>query len=214
MSQTAKARKGCKSRLLIRACLSQVQAQPFLPLWGNYSSCVAWRQQGPQAQLVCNTTQVAVNPLAPTPTFPPSSPHQQRDRNQTNRNLLKVYKSGMKNKDSSHVFTPSLLPLQEWGDETWGCAITRLLDWVLNMRDPRQVAFDFVSLPFLLLLHVFCILRHQRGDSGAYKVCLQTRKHNKPWKQTGHLTNVKLYSVGLLQQAENKWFLPNLQHNI
>lgn len=63
----------------------------FFPLRGNYSSCVAWRQQGPQAQLVCNTTQVAVNPLAPTPTFPPASPHQWRDRNQTNRNLLKVF---------------------------------------------------------------------------------------------------------------------------
>lgn len=92
VSQTAKARKGCKSRLLIRACLSQVQTQPFFsPFRGNYSGCVAWRQQGPQAQLVCNTTQVAVNPLAPAPAFPPSSPHQWRDRNQTKRNLLKVY---------------------------------------------------------------------------------------------------------------------------
>lgn len=102
----------------------------FFPLRGNYSSCVAWRQQGPQAQLVCNTTQVAVNPLAPTPTFPPASPNQWRDRNQTNRNLLKVYLSGMENKGSGHVFAPSLLLLQERGDETRGCAITGLPDWV------------------------------------------------------------------------------------
>lgn len=57
---------------------------------GNYSGCVAWRQQGPQAQLVGNTTQVAVNPLALTPASPPASPEQCTDRNQTNRNLLRL----------------------------------------------------------------------------------------------------------------------------
>ena len=132
-----------------------MQTQLFPPHRGNYSRCVAWRQQGPQAQLVCNTTQVAVNPLAPTPTFPPASPHQWRDRNQTKRNLLKVYLSGMENKGSSHVFTPSLLPLQDWGDETWGCAITGPPDWVLNMRDSRQVAFDMPPFPSCCYLFGF-----------------------------------------------------------
>lgn len=54
---------------------------------GNYSGCVAWRQQGPQAQLVGNTTQLAVKPLALTPASPPASPEHQ---NQTNRNLLRL----------------------------------------------------------------------------------------------------------------------------
>lgn len=57
---------------------------------GNYSGCVAWRQQGPQAQLVGNTTQVAVNPLALTTAFPPASPEQCAYRNQTNRNPLRI----------------------------------------------------------------------------------------------------------------------------
>lgn len=158
------------------------------PFRGNYSGCVAWRQQGPQAQLVSNTTQVAVNPFAPTPTFPPASPHQWRDRNQTNHNLLKGYTSGMENKVSSHVFTPSLLLLQEWGEERrpWavlspGCLIG-FKTWGTQDKWPLTCLSSF---PVVICFFVGGFLRHQKGgDWWAYNACSQTC--------TGHLTTVKL----------------------
>lgn len=70
---------------------------------GNYSGCVAWRQQEPQAQLVGNTTQVAVNPLALTPASPPASPEPCADRNQT-VTFWDECMSGIKNNISAFVF--------------------------------------------------------------------------------------------------------------
>lgn len=70
---------------------------------GNYSGCVAWRQQDPQAQLVGNTTQVAVNPLALTPASPPASPEPCTDKNQT-VTFWDECMSGIKNNISAFVF--------------------------------------------------------------------------------------------------------------
>lgn len=52
---------------------------------------MAWRQRGPQAQLVGIATQVAVSPFAPDADIPASLPARLAtgDRTQTDRNLFK-----------------------------------------------------------------------------------------------------------------------------
>lgn len=134
----------------------------FSPLRGNYSSCVAWRQQGPQTQLVCNTTQVAVNLLAPKPTFSPDSPHQWRDRNQTNRNLLTVCLSSMEYKGSSHVFTPIFVTAARMRRRDLGPYYNRAAWLGLKHEGLKTSGLWHASLPFLLLYVVVFIPRHQR----------------------------------------------------
>lgn len=162
----------------------------FFPLRGNYSGCVAWRQQSPPAQLVCNTTQVAVNPLALKPTFPPASLQHWRDRNQTNRNLLKVYLSGMenkgmfslslcyccKNKETRPGAVLSLGCLIEF--KTWGTQDKWPLTWLSSCY---MFSFFFYSkiseTRFRALQHLLC------------------SKHDKHWSQSCYWTNVKLYTA-------------------
>lgn len=133
----------------------------FPPFRGNYSGCVAWRQRGPQAQLAGNTTQVAVSPFAPTPTFLPASPHQWRDRTQINRNLLKVYPSGMENKVCGRVFSPSLFLLREKRRREHGLCYRRgcligLKTSVTQDKRPLTCLFSFLLwfsfFPFLFFV--------------------------------------------------------------
>lgn len=169
------------------------------PSRGNYSGCVAWRQQGPQAQLVRNTTQVAVNPLALTPTFPPASPHQWGDRNQTSHNLLKAYRSGLENKVSKSCFHSIFVTAARMRRQDPGLCYLWAVWLGLRHEGLQTTGLWHPSLPFRLLLLFFFQRRYaslifpRAGICGfTSNTCAQTCKHTKLEQQTCHSTSVKL----------------------
>lgn len=148
------------------------------PFRGNYSGCVAWRQRGPQAQLVGNTTQVAVNLFAVTPTFPPASPHQWRDRNQTNRDLLTACVSGMEDKRSPAMFSLCLLYRCENKETKPGAGL--LAGCFIGFKTggtQDKWPLTCMSLPFLLLQVLYS--NTPEGGLWSYNAFSQTGKHIK-----------------------------------
>lgn len=170
-----------------------MQTWPFFPLRGNYSGCVAWRQQSPPAQLVCNTTQVAVNPLAPRPTFLPASPKQWRDRNQTNRNLLEVYLSGMENKA---MFSLSLCYCCKNEEKRPGAVLS--LGCLIEFKTwGTQDKWPLTCLSFFSLISFFLFSDTRVRRFRALQHLLSS-KHNK------------VYNQNVWQQVIRIWLLPNL----
>lgn len=86
---------------------------------------MAWRQRGPQAQLVGIATQVAVSPFALDADVPASlsGRYATRDRTQTDRNLFKSRLVRNGEQSLARVFTQSLSPQREKTQpETAGCS--------------------------------------------------------------------------------------------